>query len=269
MPRIPVIIAAYQETASIGRTLSSLDPETLQPILVVNGEPLDGPTATVARQYAEQYNVTILEREQPGKFPAIQAGLRFLGDTALEPVLFIDADTHLVFPKRWGEAMLKPLVKTEDPSAVSGMIALTDGAKFDNTLRMGKRAVHSIGHRIGVNDKTLYGFNMGIKIGNKNLLADVLDMPNIWPGEDRALADKVSGQVGGYYQSLDPSTYVQTSARFHKPLIPNLVKRMFVKEDPNHDQHVVRAPEGVEFAYEAGEYIPYIGHRQLDTKIPR
>ncbi len=48
MSRIPVLIAAHKEAATIGRTLESLDASTLEPIVIVNGEEHGGSTATVA-----------------------------------------------------------------------------------------------------------------------------------------------------------------------------------------------------------------------------
>ncbi len=82
MDKTPVIIAAFNEERYIGGTLQALPAAEVEPIVAVNGS--TDSTAEIARSFG----ATTLEFEDQGKLPAQQAALRYLGDRALEPVLF-------------------------------------------------------------------------------------------------------------------------------------------------------------------------------------
>src|SRR5438874_618123 len=84
-----IIIAARNESRHVGESLDALSQQTynVEPIVVVNGSA--DKTADIARTAG----AFVLESEE-GKMRAIQAGLRYLGRRALEPLLILDADTR-------------------------------------------------------------------------------------------------------------------------------------------------------------------------------
>jgi hypothetical protein len=55
-----------------------------------------------------------------------------------------------------------------------------------------------------------YGPNQGFKLANSKVLGGVLELPHIWPKEDLAFADTITGNGGQYVQLIDP-TVIATS----------------------------------------------------------
>lgn len=81
--KTPVIIAAYNEAELIGKCLSHLDRDQVEPIVSVNGS--TDATAEIARGFG----VKVLDRPEQGKLPAIQDALKLLGRTAINTPVFV------------------------------------------------------------------------------------------------------------------------------------------------------------------------------------
>ncbi|MES2876204.1 MAG: glycosyltransferase [Patescibacteria group bacterium] len=131
----PVIIAAHNESRLIGLCLDSLDRDpSLEPIVAANGCTDD--TVRIAREYGAR----VLDIEAPGKLPAIQRALGTLGVRALEPVLYLDADSYPLNPSQWSARMTEA-VYTDSPEAraASGPLAYFDGNPLSDAVRSLKR----------------------------------------------------------------------------------------------------------------------------------
>lgn len=243
----PVLIAAYNEEAYIGRTLKSLDPGEVEPLVLVNGS--TDATADIARYFG----ATTLESDESGKLPALQQGLRHLGKRALGPVLYLDSDSYPLSPRAWSRAMTGRLQK-DAPSVVSGMTSLGDASIPESVLRTAKRATLCVKAKLAGDASATFGANMATRLAEDDVLQEVLEMPHIWPGEDIALVDLVGGH-GTFEQSIDPRTYVHMSARSLPPLSRRLSAGKREAARDSHIDYLRRAAPGVTHAYIAGKLI--------------
>lgn len=250
MSEFPVIIAACNEEAYIGRTLTSLTSAPVTPIVVVNGS-TDG-TAHIA----EGYGATVIHREEPGKLPALQAGLKSLGRRALDSVLLLDADSYPVYPKGWALTMAAHL-QANKPTSVSGLIHLVDGNPIDDAVRGLRHFQLALRHRQKGVGGSVFGSNMGLRIHDTDVFEKILALPSIWPGEDSALADVVAGQIDGYEQLVHPATRVATSARYHMPLSRRIRYGAEAARRERSQDYASRVPEGTQLRYGRGRFTPY------------
>jgi hypothetical protein len=204
--RTPVIIPAYNEESDLYVTLRTLPAELVYPIVAVNGSN-DG-TAQVARDFGAM----VLEREEQGKLPAIQATLKTLGGNALQPLMILDADTRPIMPRRWHRGFLRILEQDEDDLSigVSGPLLYTNRGIVDNASITLLSAFRST--RFSPNGKAhKAGPNIGLHLKNESVLQALLDMRHWWPGEDRAMLDEVLKHGGRLYKPLSPGMYTKTA----------------------------------------------------------
>jgi len=208
--KTPVLIAAYNEEALIGQTLRCIPADLLEPIVAVNGS--SDQTANIARSFG----ATVLESSEPGKLPAIQRALYQLGERALEPVLYLDADAFPAFPRKWPEASLRKSLIGQ-PWVGTGLVGYHGGRVIDdisNSLLL--TAVKTKAALKGRPQAS--GANMATYIKDFRLLKRILDMPHIWLGEDAALAKMITMEGGRFDQTLNPYSLVLASSRFVPPI---------------------------------------------------
>jgi glycosyltransferase involved in cell wall biosynthesis len=224
---LPVLIAAHNEEDMIGRTLSRL-PRDFNPIVISNGST----DATV--EVASHFGGHVIDLDTPGKLPAQQEGVRYLrglGHSATDPILFLDADSYPLFPKRWGQAMTERTLHAhtdqpaaaDRPSFTSGLVGCTDGGLVLNVLRTAHAYKRTAAEQSPNNIHTVYGANMGIVFGTENVREEFLNMENVWPGEDRATAKLIINAGGNFRQLLHPDSLVLASTRYRAPLIQRLL----------------------------------------------
>ncbi len=209
--KFPVVIAAHNEQEVIGRTLSRLDATLFEPVVVANG--CTDETANIAKEYGAY----VIERQEQGKLPAIQEGLRYLGARALDPVFFTDADSYPLSNKRWQRIMLGEVNETT-PQIISGPIVHIDGANFaSDAVRTVKRQldIRRAKHQ-GLTH--CFGANVLSHLKDETVLEAVLDLPHIWPGEDRAIEELVVRSGGEKVQVTDPRASILTSSRYLPPV---------------------------------------------------
>jgi len=242
--KTPVIIPAFKEERVIGQTLASLPGSLVDPYVVVNG------STDRTAEIADSYGATVINLEAQGKLPAIQHTLRILGNRALEPLIILDADTRPLMPKRWHDAMLKHLIGTEPeiPAALGGPVWFKDGGLLNATahsllqLRRVKRDVKSRTAESGV---VQAGPNMGLYIQNEALLEQILELPHEWPGEDKAIIEKVISNSGKYIQPLQPSIYALTRMR---EAFPTIAERLRISREETvrriNEHYIQRAAPG-------------------------
>lgn len=217
LERTPLLIAAYNEEAYIGHTLDTLGAAAVEPLVLVNGSTDN--TASVARAHG----ATVIERKEMGKLPALQAGVRYLRDQQVspeQPLLFLDADSRPLLPVRWAAAMQADIPADERPFMRVGMLGYTGHFPVD-LLRTARR-IHELRQAARRGIFAAYGANMLVKFSTEAVREQFLDMPHIWPGEDRATAQLLSDNAGRYDQSTDPRTLVLASTRMN----PSLWRRL-------------------------------------------
>lgn len=205
----PVIIAAHNEERLIGRCLESLSSD-VSPIVAANGCTDD----TV--RIAETFGADVIDIEAPGKLPAIQTALRTLGHRALEPVLYLDADSYPLHTTRWANVMTERVSGSDAPQAASGPLGYFDGNLAADIVRTLKRLTDV--RKARRENRTLFwGNNMATRF-DESTLEDVLTLPHIWPGEDRAIEMEVESHGGQSAQVTHPLSVVMTSSRFMLPI---------------------------------------------------
>ena len=248
--RYPVIIAAFNEEERIGRTLSHLSPDIYHPIVTVNGS-IDG-TADVAKQFK---GVTVLERKEQGKLPAIQDALHYLGKSALGNVLYVDADSYPVSPN-WGARMTASLQRGDHPSVVGGLTAFTDGNIIEDTLRSRRRIGEAHQAQSNQNLSAFSGSNMATHFGNTTMLDEILALPHIWPGEDRAIAYAITKHRGDISYALHREATVKVSSRFYPSIATRIVKGRDVAVKLRVDNYRERAAPSAMFEFGEGDLVP-------------
>jgi glycosyltransferase involved in cell wall biosynthesis len=87
LPRVAVIIPAYNEEASLPLVLSAIPPGVAGDIVVVDNGSTDGTADAARRQGA-----TVVEEPRRGYGAACLAGLRYLESRSPDIVVFLDAD---------------------------------------------------------------------------------------------------------------------------------------------------------------------------------
>ncbi len=237
----PVIIAAFDEEKYIGETLRRLSP-SVEPIVTVNGS--TDKTAEIARDFG----ATVLDSDEQGKMPAIQRALRFLGKRALEPVLYLDADSYPVFSAAWHKSHIKKLDKSK-VAVTAGALGYWEGFFISNSLRYIRRSQKSVEAFLKDDTSAVYGANMATKFGTYEILDRVLAMPHIWPGEDRAMADAVRECGGTFSQLISPASTVLMSARYTAPLTKRFRKDYNLALAESLQRYQDRAAPNVEFSY--------------------
>lgn len=253
--KTPVVIAAYNEAAFIGPTLRALDNKSCEPIVVANG--CDDTTADIAREFG----VSVIERSEQGKLPAIQEALRGLGERALGPVLFLDSDSQPRFPKLWAAAMQRGV----DPDEVhvrAGSISYTGGSFLDDLGWTAKAQLDTF--KALKSDVPRYcGANMLTQMRHERVLGKILDLPHIWLGEDHAIGVTISDMGGRSHQTVDLRANVKTSSRF-LPSVPHVlsVGADEAKEELGRRYQERAAPGSM-------TYHSYVMRKKRAKRIPR
>ncbi len=241
MTKIPVLIAARNEADYIGKTLDMLDPLTVEPLIVVNDSHDD--TANIARSTG----ANVIEINEPGKLLAIQHGLKYLGRSALSPLLLTDADTYPVYPKKWAKHMLSGL--RNDRNVASGLyIACEDEPGLNRSVLSALRLANVFA-KLLTNTPHASGTNMVMKIESPEMLEELLEMDNFWPGEDLAIMNLVSrGDPARRRTVLDPFAAVRTSSRYLPAVKDILIKGRGATLDAVEEDRVGRrAPDTVKY----------------------
>ncbi len=200
MSKIPVLIPACNEEIFIRGTLQCL-PRSTEPIVIANG----CTDATV--RIAQECGATVLEISGKGKMPALQRGLRYLGDRALQPILLLDADSALL-SAQWPNVMVHALTSGEpQPTMVGGLVY------FARRIDPVSGFVYSFKPVLDAHRKNkphIRGANLGLFIHNHDMLDRLLGLPNYWPGVEPAIVDTFENHGGNVVQSFDPRTIVKT-----------------------------------------------------------
>ncbi len=197
-----VLIPAYNEAEKIARTLKRLPRDLVDPIVLLNGC-TDG-----TRRVVDSYNVRSQSYDERGKLPAIQATLRKMGTAALEPILLLDADTCPIFPRSWHNVMTRALSLEDRPTYVGGPVIFTprqEGVIGESVALSAFRMLDGIQRSrtdVAQGDAAYYGPNQAIKIGESQILEEILELPHYWPKEDLAMAKEIASEDRGVMRQV-------------------------------------------------------------------
>jgi len=206
----PVLIAACNEEDAVKQTLDKL-PRNVTPYVIANG------CIDRTAEVADEYGAYVIELEEPGKLPALQEGIKALGESATEPFITLDADSRPLMPKRWPDALMKARTEECDPDAPA---VVTGPSVYhgDNDLVIAARWTlrHYVRQRQTAHDDNaggFYGRNLLFDLHDQETVDEVLSLPHYWPREDVAMKDVVVAHEGETYKSGSPMAAVVTSAR--------------------------------------------------------
>jgi len=210
-PEVSVVLPAYNEEASILKTLSSLSKSVTQrsvEVIVVNNNSTDQTAAIV-----HAAGVACIQESVQGITAARNAGL-----AAACGKYILNADADTIYPPGWIEEMVKPL---QDPhiTVVYGRFSFIPGAGTPRFVYFvyehmadAMRWINKTFREEAVN---VYGFNSGFK-REEGLLADGFNHP---PGanEDGWLAFKLRRKGFGklYYITTIKALVWTTDRRIH------------------------------------------------------
>ena len=250
--RTPLLLAAHNEAEIIASTLTSFAASDVEAIVISNGSTDD--TSTIARAAG----ATVIELGTPGKMLAIQAGLQYLVDEGagrqFGPILMSDADSRPHSPK-WADLMVDVLTSNEGPAVASGITLYHSGSPVDMSARVPKRFYESFTARRRGNVTAVMGYNMGIKLESQDLVTAILDLPRIWPGEDKAIARTILERGGQVVQLLALNSAIVTSARYQGGLLEYMRGPKRYRES-RRVQYAARA-NGATHAFRGGKLVPY------------
>ena len=120
-PRVTILVAAFNEEASIAETLSYASAQDYPgglDILVIDDGSTDRTAAVASAAAFRDRRIRVIEAPHAGKAAALNRGL---GEVATELVATIDADT-LLMPQSLRRAVARLLVSPPDTVAVAGAI---------------------------------------------------------------------------------------------------------------------------------------------------
>lgn len=239
--KTPAIIAARNEAQHIGKTLEALSKQAqeVEPTVIVNGS--TDRTADIARSAGAK----VLE-SQEGKIPAIQEGLRSLGEQALQPLIIVDADTRPM-SKKWSGRMSQELLDLpqQDPAMVwgpyifSGEINPALGLFFSASSMQVTWA-----DRHEEKPRTIRGGNTGLYMKNEELLEEILALDNYWPRDDVAIYDTMKAHDANHKVVMSPQAWALTSGYRPAETIRQLVKNRKHPSKVTDDLYADDAPEG-------------------------
>jgi hypothetical protein len=200
-------------------------------------------TADIARGAGAK----VLESEH-GKMRALQEGMRFLGKSALDPVIILDGDTR-PFSKRWGARLVEELCKlsAHQPGMVWGPVAFKDNL---NALVGASISIYttyiSWADRNDDDPRTIRGGNSGLKLHSSEVLEEILSLDNYWPREDVAIYDTIMQKNGSAKVIFNHEAWANTSGDKYSPL-KWLRQRILDRKDPDRiadQEYDSRTPDG-------------------------
>lgn len=202
---IPVLIPARNEEAFIGSALAGLNREH-EPIVIANA--CEDATARVA----EKFGATVLSMEEGGRILALQEAIMRLGGRALDPFLIMDADSRPA-SRFWADALCKRLVDGGGrPTVVSGPLLFSGSPdRITNAVRSvqnWRRQVRGMVHPDG--PRIFCGANQAVWLRDDRHRQAVMELPNYWPGSDKALTEAVTGEDGVHLATISPYALVVT-----------------------------------------------------------
>ena len=242
---IPVLIPAHNEARTITRTIDSLARQSLavDPFVIVNGCTDNTP------DLARAAGANVLESEH-GKMRAIQEGIRFLGKSAMNPFIVLDADTR-PFTKRWGARLMQEanLGTERQPRVVWGPIAYIDDLnKIVGICISAYTSYVSWADRHDEDPRTIRGGNMGLRLATSEILEATLALKNYWPREDVAIYDTIMQHEGGSKVIFHPDAWANTSGDKYS-LLTSIKQRLMEIRNANQladEEYASRVPVDAE-----------------------
>ena len=261
---IPVLIPARNEAEHIANALHRLPADSTEPIVLANG--CTDNTIEIARGFG----VTVLERTDESKVFALQDGIRFLGHRATSPFITLDADSFPIFPNRWAKSMATGLNHTGNrPSVIAGPFAFIGSPGLvANVVATVKR--YQTQRKTRNDDFLGYfaGRNMLIHPARQSVVDSLLELNNLWPGEDYAIRDLIVEAGGGTYKVTSALAAVATDGT-RNPTLRQLLfedtqetrkrlKYSYIEDRPNGAKRYFR-PTNPAYTMVDDTDLPYTG----------
>ncbi|MDD5457421.1 MAG: glycosyltransferase family 2 protein [Candidatus Margulisbacteria bacterium] len=151
--KLSIIVPAYNEEKSIGKTLEGLKNQSYKDleIIVIDNNSKDK-TSEIAKQHVDK---VYLETQQG----YIYAVIRGAKEASGELITFCDADT--VYPRDWAEKAVKPFMKNSKVVAVYGTCATFDSGKISSFFNyLGYTVFLMVSRTLGLDNTSGFNFIM-------------------------------------------------------------------------------------------------------------
>lgn len=211
---LPILIPARNEAEFIGNTLDTL-PDDVQPVVLANGCQDD--TAEIARATG----ATVMEFEEPSKLRALQEALKMLNHELLTGFVIIDADTTVVW-KSFTSSVYRHL----GDSAISMVQSPVIFGQLETNRPLFWRSVWHYANDLRKflhGQKPIHGSRMILR-PNQSAIDEIVELPELWPGDDRAIHDVMLANGADYVYTHDPSLLVITNERGHGSVIDQYLR---------------------------------------------
>ena len=236
--KTPVLIAARNEAEHLDALFQHM-PADAEPIVIPNG--CDDNTAEIAANYG----AVVLEGAPEGKLPALQTGIEYLGDRAVEPFVTLDADSYPRLPETWLPSLrhAREKMTADAPAVVTGTFVY----QGPDPITAAWSSLASMRHLLKSrhdSSAAAYGRNMLIDLHDEETVDDLLSMEHIWPGEDNAIKDLIIYRGGEWRQLISPLSMVVTSGDRGLPLNERLKLGRRASYAKIMSSYLEEAPEG-------------------------
>ncbi|MXV16164.1 glycosyltransferase family 2 protein [Hufsiella ginkgonis] len=208
VPDVSIVIPAYNEEASIVKTLLSLSNNVTSrsvEIIVVNNNSKDSTHALV-----EKCGVTCILETTQGITPARNAGLAYASGKYI-----LNADADSLYPDCWVEEMVSPLASDEKVAAVYGKFSFIPVGSTGRTVlffyEYAADFMRMLNRRFKDEAVNMYGFNSGFR-RVQGIEVDGFNHPPA-TNEDGWLATKLREKFGKLYQVSATRALVWTTDR--------------------------------------------------------
>jgi glycosyltransferase involved in cell wall biosynthesis len=225
----PVLIPAFNEEVDLPATLLALARSNIdiKPIVI------DNASTDSTAEYATAMGAITIHENVPGKMKATQTGLEQARAMGYKRILFTDADT--LPGKKWAVSMHE-LAGRIDPTQ-GGLVAGT--GLFDHgpnlttdILRSANSYARATMRRVQGKYPMTQGYNYLLALDMDGVVAEGINdlAPNLFPGEDFAIRDKVIEGGGHIVWATGPDTLVFTRNDRFRSLGEGIMTRLGFKQ---------------------------------------
>ena len=205
----PVLICARNEAADLPAALVSLarSYEPVQPIVVDNGS--EDETAV----YAKKMGAIVVDEPEIGETVAYQTGLRFVKAEMPKTSVLLATDGDTIVNPLWSGNMATKASRLRKTGGVTfglGMVAGGESIATDllRTTVLNAKQIYVAVRRIRSGAR---GYNTALTFDyDQEIYNALLGLPNVFPGNDRAIRDSVIRAGGIAKPNVHPGSAVIT-----------------------------------------------------------
>ena len=160
MPRISVVIPAYNEEINIGNCLASLCAQNVREefeVIVVDNNSTDN-TVQIAESFGDRLHIRVLSEKKQGRGAARKCGW----DAAIGDIVF-STDADATVPEHWISSFVTMLDTHQDCIGVYGSVRINDCGLFRNTVFNAFHPLFLRSYRMLFRNHLLCGFSFALK----------------------------------------------------------------------------------------------------------